>query len=884
MKTGLWLNRVVDLGTKRAGLWGLCVFICLALFATFPAALRLPIALIGAPDGDSYEMMWLIWWLREAILDNTLNLTQIPILFHPDGISLPILRTQMGAQVLALPITIISSPAVAFNLIMIASLAFSGFTAYWLGLSLTGSRLAGALCGLVWAFFPNKMGHALGGHLYQVSVFWLPLFGLSYWRMLAKPSIPRGILTGLSAALVASVHSVHIVYFLLPTSLVLLGTDWLDKRPAYWTTKRLVSLGTYILVASALLVPIYLPVFTHSARGELGFMAVTGSVGFSVDFASFFVPAPENPLLRLFPTLQDFSRRINVTFNETIGYVGVLPVALAIYAIWRDPKASRRWALLGGIAALLSLGPLFKFGGRVAKIQIDNMSTPIVLPYAFLQELPFMEWSRAPARLHETTHFALAVLVAYGTATLLARIRSQGLRLAVVTLMGGVIFTEYLVAWPFPMSEIAPSQQVFHMAREEPGIVLPLPANARSTARQSLLAQTVHNQPIIGGRILRDMAEPARLQRFLHRLSLIDLTEDVDIIPTANHRQRLQMLRDFQVRWVAYHDVGESIDGDARAALSALLGPPVVSELDAALYSVPPGQDALPEIVYALGENWHNPEDWGGVPARWFHGNGEVFVYTSEERDVQLHLTMIPEMEPHSIAAKVNGVKVAEIMAGDWLEFVTTPFLLQSGLNVIELIDLHGERVYVGDLRCAGGTPMSGPFEVTLACEPDRSVTRPISAGVQNLKILSATPTPSPQALFDNTVSLLHSSWDHEVDAGDSLKLSIYWQAENQLESDWTAFVHLVSPDGTLMAGLDQEPMGGYIPTTSWSPGQVVAYSVAIPVPRSASAGDYHINIGWYKWPELHRLSAHSAFLPVADQVVTLGTTFVRHTEALDTP
>ena len=883
MKRGLWFKRVVACGPKRSSLWGLCGFLFLAVFVTFPAALRLPVALIGAPEGDSYEMMWLIWWLRKALLDSTLSLTQIPLLLYPEGLSFPIIGTQMGAQILALPIAIISSPAVAFNLMMIAALAFSGFTAYWLGFSLTGNRLAGALCGLVWAFFPNKMGHALGGHLYQVAVFWLPLFGLSLWRMLVRPSVRRGALTGLTAALVGSVHSVHIVYFLLPTSLVLLGTDWLEKRPIYWTTQRMVALGTSILVASALLMPLYLPVFAQAARGELGFMAATGSVGFSVDFGSFFVPAPENPLLRMFPAVQELSRRINVTFNETIAYLGVVPVALAVCAVLRGRKEARRWALLGGIAALLSLGPLFKFGGRVVELQVDDMSHPIVLPYAFLQEIPFMEWSRAPARLHETTHFALAVLVAYGAAALLTRIRSQAHRLAFVTVMAGFIFVEYLVAWPFPLVRIE-ATEIFSVAREQPGIVLPLPANARSTAPESLLAQTVHGQPIIGGRLLRDMPERTRLQRFLNRLSLIEGIVDADIVPVANQQKRLQMLRDFEISWVAYHDVGEEVDGDARAVLAALLGPPVVSGQDTALYSVPQGQERPVEMVYALGENWYSPDDWGGVPARWFHGNGEVFVYSSNEREVQLRLTLIPEMEPHSIAVKANGVQVAEFLSGDWLAFMTEPFSLRSGLNVIELIDLHGERVYVGDLRCAGGTPMSGPFDVELVCESDRSVTRPVSAGVQELKILPVVATPSPQAFFDERVSLLNSSWEREVNAGDSLRLVLYWRAEEEVESDWTSFVHLVSLDGALVAGLDQEPMGGRIPTTIWSSGQVVAYSMAIPVPRSAGAGEHRINIGWYKWPEMQRISARSDILPVADHVVTLGTAFVRRSESTDTP
>ena len=869
------LKSVLVRVANQPSLLSFCVFLFLAVVATFPAVVKLSSALIGAPEGDSYEMMWLIWWLRRALLDGGFSATDIPMLFHPEGLSFPLLRTQVGAQLLSLPVAILASPAAAFNLIMITSLALSGLTAYWLGVALTGSRLAGALCGLVWAFFPNKMGHALGGHLYQVAVFWLPLYGLSLWHMLAWPSVRRGLVTGLSAALVASVHSVHVVYFLLPLTIALLAADWLQRRPSYWNRQRLAAFGSATLLAVAALIPLYWPVFGQAARGELGFMAVGGAVGFSIDLASFFVPAPDNPLLGMLPAVQEFSRRINVTFNESIAYLGVLPAALAGLAVWRGGRGVRRWAVLGGITALLSLGPLLKFGGRVVELQVDNISNAILLPYALLLNLPFMEWSRAPARMHATTHFALAVLVAYGAAALLARVRSRAHRFGVATVLGALIFLEYLVVWPFPLAS-TDAGEAFRVVRANPGVVLPLPATARATARESLLAQTVHGQPIIGGRLLRDMPARTHAQRFFHQVLLHEDAFGADILPTVDRHGRLQLLRDFDVGWVAYHYVGGEADGRARAALRALLGPPASSSDSLALYAVPPGDDALDALVYALGENWHAPEDWGGVPARWFHGNGELFVYSPTEHEVQLHFALIPELELHSIAVKVNGEQVAEFLNGDWLPFVTEPFSLQRGLNVIEMVDLHGARTYVGDLRCVGGTPLSGAFTVEMQCESGRSGGRPVSAGVQEIQLLPATAPASPQALFGDRVSLLQSHWQHRIIPGDVLRLTLYWRAERQIDAEWTAFVHVLLPDGTLIAGLDQQPIKGRAPTTTWSPGQVVAYTVAIPFPVAAATGQHRIGIGWYQWPGLERLPAQSESLPVVDRVVNLGTVFVQ--------
>ena len=125
----------------------------------------------------------------------------------------------------------------------------------------------------------------------------------------------------------------------------------------------------------------------------------------------------------------------------------------------------------------------------------------------------------------------------------------------------------------------------------------------------------------------------------------------------------------------------------------------------------------------------------------------------------------------------------------------------------------------------------------------------------------------------------MQSHWQPKVIPGEALRLTLYWRAEKHIDDEWTSFVHVLSPDGSLLAGLDQQPMGGRAPTTIWSPGQVVAYSVVIPVPTAAVTGEYRIGIGWYKWPTLERLPAQSDSLPVSDRVVTLGSAFIQRTE-----
>jgi hypothetical protein len=239
-------------------------------------------------------------------------------------------------------------------------------------------------------------------------------------------------------------------------------------------------------------------------------------------------------------------------------------------------------------------------------------------------------------------------------------------------------------------------------------------------------------------------------------------------------------------------------------------------------------------------------------------------------------MTLIPELKLHVVAVKVNGGLVMEVAAGDWLQFQTPSFWLNAGLNIIELVDLTGSRAYVGDLRCSGGTPLSGVFVDNIKCDPSMSDTRLVSVGVQNLELISKHVPKPTQAQFGNNIILLESYWQRDLEAGKPLRLTLYWRAEYPITTDWTNFVHVRGPDNQVVSGIDQQPMGGSLPTTDWSPGQVIAYSLVVPIPDYASAGKYTIDIGWYQWPSLDRMHTESSTLPVNHNLLTLGEVILR--------
>jgi hypothetical protein len=85
-----------------------------------------------------------------------------------------------------------------------------------------------------------------------------------------------------------------------------------------------------------------------------------------------------------------------------------------------------------------------------------------------------------------------------------------------------------------------------------------------------------------------------------------------------------------------------------------------------------------------------------------------------------------------------------------------------------------------------------------------------------------------------------------KITPGGTLAVRLHWRAEAEFAQSYTAFVHLIGPDGRLYGQVDQIPGGGQFPTTGWLPGEYIHDDYALPVAAEAPAGDYQLEIGLY--------------------------------------
>jgi mannosyltransferase len=124
-------------------------------------------------------------------------------------------------------------------------------------------------------------------------------------------------------------------------------------------------------------------------------------------------------------------------------------------------------------------------------------------------------------------------------------------------------------------------------------------------------------------------------------------------------------------------------------------------------------------------------------------------------------------------------------------------------------------------------------------------------AAIQVLPTSRLFSPPHPQSPretnFGDTVALLGADLAPDpVAPGDALAVTLYWQALADTDVPYTVFVHLLGPDGQMVAGQDSQPVDGTRPTTGWVPGEYVADLHEVPIPAGLAPGDYVIEVGVY--------------------------------------
>jgi len=354
-------------------------FVLLALVATRPLTAHLATHIHVGPDPASHA--WMLHWLSGHFFSpgdifggNMLYPAEHAVLFTD---------LSMGTVVLVLPLRLfVEDPVLLYNIALILTLAFAGWTFHLLGFDLTGSRVAGLLVGILAAFGSHQLYQLY--HLNLLSTGWLPVFLLGLHRTLRRPSARSVVLAGIGFSLTAQSSGYYAVAA-LAIGLVLTAFEWRQlRRPRVFPA---------LLTAGALAGLLTLPYLD-------AFMELKERYGLRR-------PPGMSRKMSLHPH-EDLSSRAYV-YRDWLGssgeqlFPGLLALGLAGYAVAR--RRPRTGAYLTATVVLLglSLGPDVALAGQ-----------RIPLPYAALFRIPPLDSMRHPFTFAAVGVFTLAVVAGFG--------------------------------------------------------------------------------------------------------------------------------------------------------------------------------------------------------------------------------------------------------------------------------------------------------------------------------------------------------------------------------------------------------------------------------------------------------------------------------------
>lgn len=877
----------------------LVLYSLVALAITFPLVSQITTHIGGAGYGDGTEYVRLGWWFRYA-LSTGQNPFYQSLFAYPDGFFSAV---QWAQPLIYIPTGflnfITNNPVTAYNIWLLAEIVGSGLTGYWLCAALLhdgylaatpseqyaehhaeehSRHIAALVGGLVFMAYPAVQGHLSVGHINPLANYALPGISLALYRIVTGTSTRRmAVIGGIALWVMALGNFTFPAFALLPLLLWAAGyVTWritwrrvrgrvADALPRASVTHALIML----FVGGGLSLPFYTPLAAEIlAPNRPAYLQETGTIQYSADLLSFVAPSPFTPWgTAITPP---FSRNVLGTNSaEGTAYLGIIAGLLALWAVWRVPRA-RLWLVLMLICGILSLGPLLKINDRLVTVQVNEFNTYIPLPWAGLQGLPFISSTRTPGRLNLTTGLAVGILAAFGLQQILMRVRRRHWQLGLGLLISGLVLADYQLFWPFPTTVAAIPPALTALAeRTEIRAVFDVPFDDLLAQKSALLYQTAHHKPLIAGYVSRRTSVDEAKLTWLSDL-LSGRIAGIDSPPTVPQIRALLKLNGIDV--VIWH--WALLDRERLRGAIELdrLGSTLYQDDQIRIIQIDhQPTDAIPDqtatyVAFSRDGWWSDPQH----NDRWLTASGKIFFYTPQAADLRVGLGLAPMPGVDLLDVRMDGqfVQRQRIPAPTepLSEMLYINLAVEAGFHTLQLDSPDAGLVATIQPSCLlaalGANPLPDQAPRPLAPEACRLTvpTPPLKVALRAYSFNQPLVSPyQRQAIQLGEGLALHGFRVPEfAQAGQRLDIETEWQATQRLGRDYHLFVHIVDSAGALVAQADGIPGAGRFPTTAWANDQRWIEAVQIPLPAGLSAGEYKVFTGWYSLPDGVRLPVQS--------------------------
>jgi hypothetical protein len=331
---------------------------------------------VGDAGADKSIFMWsFVWWphalahLHDPFAAN--------VVWAPHGIDLAWTTTVPGASLLALPLTLLAGPVVAYNVLAVAGPALAAWTAFLLARHIAGVFAPALIGGYVFGFSSYELGQTVG-HLHLTLVFLVPVCALLAVRRFEDELTRRRFVLLLALTLTGQfLFSTEVYGFvLLAGVLFALFGLWRFGPEKRALLRRTAGEAAAAVAFSGILLTPYLG-HALSARGAQPARSPNAE---SADILNYVIPTRRS-LIRP-PGSEQIVERFTATGAERGAYLGLpLVVVVALFTLRRRPRPAETVLLLTlGALFLCSLGPRIRLGGHI--VAIGPWEVPAKLPVA----------------------------------------------------------------------------------------------------------------------------------------------------------------------------------------------------------------------------------------------------------------------------------------------------------------------------------------------------------------------------------------------------------------------------------------------------------------------------------------------------------------------
>ena len=375
-----------------------------AVYLTLSLIMSLPVVLdisqnLGA-KGDNILNAWILWRINENLITRPWDLFAGNI-FYPYKMVMAYSETMLSGALMVLPAHILgASPVTQYNLLKILAFSLNGLGMYLLACRVTGSRMAGFIGGLIFAFALPRYNLNLQMHCSHFIPF-------TFWALIrfsTSPSSKRAwaltvftLLTMLSNAHYALYMVYALAFWVLFEMAWDLGQGWIKK------IRLLIIPG---LVCGLAALALFWPYLGKPAR-----------------------------------SMQEVYRYSNEAFDLLRPYYGSW-----LYSLWLKPSGANQWffGVIPWLLGLCSIGALLiGRAGRAARYLAPALLLGLLAAWASLgpdaglyglmwDHLPGFRGVRGVNRIAMLSFFALSLLAAHGVSILLSRNRKFGLPLTLI--------------------------------------------------------------------------------------------------------------------------------------------------------------------------------------------------------------------------------------------------------------------------------------------------------------------------------------------------------------------------------------------------------------------------------------------------------------------